>query len=219
MGIITALSAQKRSQDRVNVFIDGEFAFGLAAMAAARLRVGQALTADEIAALQEIDAVEKAKESALRFLGYRPRSQAEIQRHLQKKGYSDTTIAAVIERLTAVDLLNDETFARYWVEQRETFRPRGQLALRQELQQKGINPKTIDLVLSELDETAAAQQVADKKARQLAGLPEADFKRKLGQYLQRRGFPYEIIRAIVDELWTQTGLPASSAHENFNENN
>ncbi|MCB8982412.1 MAG: RecX family transcriptional regulator [Ardenticatenaceae bacterium] len=216
MGIITALSAQKRSQDRVNVYLDGEFAFGLAAMAAARLRVGQTLTAADIAALQEVDAVEKAKESALRYLGYRPRSQVEIQRHLQKKGYTETTIAAVIERLTAVDLLNDETFARYWVEQRETFKPRGQLALRQELQQKGIDSKIIDRVLSELDETAAAEQVAEKKAGQLTGLAEADFKRKLGQYLQRRGFPYDIIRAAVDEWWTKTGLPAAPpAHEDF----
>jgi len=73
MGIITALSAQKRSQDRVNVYLDGEFAFGLAAIAAVRLRVGQTLTAADIAALQETDAVEKAKESALHLLGYRPR--------------------------------------------------------------------------------------------------------------------------------------------------
>lgn len=215
MGIITAISAQKRSQDRVNVYLDGEFAFGLAAIAAVRLRVGQTLTAADIAALQETDAVEKAKESALHLLGYRPRSQAEIQRHLQKKGYTETTIATVLERLTAVDLLNDETFARYWVEQRETFRPRGQLALRQELQQKGIDPKTIDRVLADVDETSAAQQVAQKKAHQLTGLAEADFKRKLGQFLQRRGFPYDIIRATIDEVWTTIGQPASPAHNNF----
>lgn len=215
MGTITALSAQKRSQDRVNVYIDGEFAFGLAAIAAARLQVGQTLTPADIVALQELDAVEKAKESALRLLDYRPRSQAEVQQHLQKKGYSEVAIATVIERLTAVELLNDEIFAQYWVEQRETFNPRGQLALRQELHQKGIDPKIIDQALSELDETAAARQVAEKKAGQLAGLPEADFKRKLGQYLQRRGFPYDIIRATIDVCWTELGLPASSAHANF----
>jgi regulatory protein len=215
MGTITALSAQKRSQNRVNVYLDGEFAFGLAYAAAARLHVGQTLSVSEIADLQEIDTVEKAKESAVRFLGYRPRSQAEIQHHLQKKGYSEPTIAAVIERLTAVDLLNDETFARYWVEQRETFKPRGQLALRQELQQKGIDPKIIHQVLLQTDETAAAQQVAGKKAGQLAGLPEPEFKHKLGQYLQRRGFPYNIIRAVTDELWTEIGSPASATHEDF----
>lgn len=215
MGTITALSTQKRSPDRVNVYIDGEFAFGLAYVAAARLHLGQILSAADIAALQELDAVEKAKENAMRFLSYRPRSQAEVQQHLQKKGYSETAIHDVIERLTAVDLLNDESFARYWVEQRETFKPRGQFALMQELQQKGIHPQLINRVLSELDETAAAQQAADKKARQLAGQPEAIFKQKLSQYLQRRGFPYDIIRATVDDLWGSLGDSSTTAQDFF----
>lgn len=215
MGTITALSAQKRSPDRVNVYIDGEFAFGLASVAAVRLHLGQILSAADIAALQELDAVEKAKENAMRFLSYRPRSQAEVQQHLQKKGYSETAIHDVIERLTAVDLLNDESFARYWVEQRETFKPRGQFALMQELQQKGIHPQIINRVLSELDETAAAQQAADKKARQLAGQPEAIFKQKLSQYLQRRGFPYDIIRATVDDLWGSLGDASTTAQDFF----
>lgn len=215
MGTITALSTQKRSPDRVNVYIDGEFAFGLASVAAVRLHLGQILSATDIAALQELDAVEKAKENAMRFLSYRPRSQAEVQQHLQKKGYSETAIHDVIERLTAVDLLNDESFARYWVEQRETFKPRGQFALMQELQQKGIHPQLINRVLSELDETAAAQQAADKKARQLAGQPEAIFKQKLSQYLQRRGFPYDIIRATVDNLWGSLGDSSTTAQDFF----
>ncbi|MBK8987731.1 MAG: RecX family transcriptional regulator [Chloroflexi bacterium] len=209
MGIITALKVQKRSQDRVNVYLDDEFAFGLAYAAAANLHVGQTLSAADVAALQDVDAVEQARTSAAHFLSYRPRSQAEVQRHLQKKGYSDTAIAAAVERLTAVQLLDDEQFARYWLEQRETFRPRGQLALRQELQQKGLDSALIDQVLQPIDETAVAQQAAAKKVHQLAHLPEQEFKRKLGQYLQRRGFPYDVIRVTTDALWTEVGVPAA----------
>lgn len=215
MGIITALSAQKQSSDRVNLYLDGAFAFGLAYSAAANLRIGQILSPDEIATLQAQDNVEKAHASATRLLAHRPRSQAEIQRHLHTKGYTPDVIDRVIERLSAVDLLNDEQFARYWIDQRETFRPRGHLALRQELQQKGIAREIIEAALADVDETDAARQSAEKKAQQLAGLSEVEFKRKLGQYLQRRGFPYESIRLVTDELWTAVGLPmAASQQEN-----
>jgi regulatory protein len=208
MGTITALSAQKQSRDRVNVYLDGEFAFGLAYSAASNLRVGQTLSAAEINSLQAQDSLEKAYNHAARFLAYRPRSQAEIQHHLQTKGYSQESIDQTIERLCAADLVNDEAFAQYWVEQRETFRPRGHMALRQELQQKGIAPGIIAAALGAVDESNAARQAGEKKAQQLAGQPEAIFKQKLGQYLQRRGFPYEHIRAVVDDLWTAVGLPA-----------
>lgn len=83
----------------------------------------------------------------------------------------------------------------------------------QELQQKGIHPQIINRVLSALDETAAAQQAADKKARQLAGQPEEIFKHKLSQYLQRRGFPYDIIRATVDDLWGSLSASSTTAQD------
>lgn len=195
----------------MNVYLDGAFAFGLAYSAAANLRIGQILSSDEIAALQAQDNVEKAYGSALHFLAHRPRSQAEIQRRLETKGYTQEVVNQVVERLSAVDLINDEQFARYWVEQREAFRPRGHLALRQELQQKGIAREDIEAALADVDETNAVQQAAEKKARQLANFPEMEFKRKLGQFLQRRGFPYESVRTVVDELWTAVGLPVSAA--------
>lgn len=210
MGTITALSAQKRAPDRVNVFLDGEFAFALAYPVAARLQVGQALADNDITLLLGQDAIEKGKEHAAGYLSYRPRSQAEVQRHLQKKGYDEETIQHVIARLVAVELLNDETFARYWVEQRETFKPRGRLALRQELQQKGVHRSIIDAVLADTDESAAVQQAAAQKIRQLAELPEAEFKRKLGQYLYRRGFSYEIIQSALVEAWAAVDAPTSS---------
>jgi regulatory protein len=201
MGKITALSAQKRNKDRVNVYIDDDFAFGLAYIAASQLRVGQELSQPEIDALQNRDAIEKAKESAVRFISYRPRSISETQRNLSRKGYDPAVIEQVIERLCAVDLLNDETFAAYWVEQRDTFKPRSHIALRQELQQKGVDRADIDKALIASDETTAARHAAAKKSRQLANLPEAEFKKKLSQFLQRRGFHYGLIQEMIDESW------------------
>lgn len=204
MGKITALSVQKRNRERVNVYIDDEFAFGLAYVAAARLRVGQELSPDEINALQSQDTIEKAKDNAYRLISLRPRSIAEIQRSLKKKGYDPEVIEQVINRLVELDFLNDETFAQYWVEQRDTFKPRSHMALRQELQQKGISRSIIDEAITASDETTAARTAAEKKARQLARYQEDEFKKKLGQFLQRRGFRYALIKEIIDEIWQET---------------
>lgn len=214
MGKITALSAQSRNRNRVNVYIDNEFAFGLAYVAAASLHVGQELSQEEIEALQQQDTVEKAKDSAYRLISLRPRSIAEIQQNLSSKGYDPVVVEQVIARLCDLDLLNDEAFAQYWVEQRDTFKPRSHMALRQELQQKGISRTLIDQVLADSDEELAAQKAAEKKVRQLAQLPEDDFKNKLGQFLQRRGFSYTLVRETVETAWQQTREAAAYEEEN-----
>ncbi len=203
MGKITALTQQKKNRSRISIFLDGEFAFGITAVTAQGLKIGQELTPADIEQLEQKEAVEQARQAALRLLSYRPRSAAEIERNLRPKGYADDIIQTVIVRLMAVDLLDDETFARYWVEQRETFKPRSRLALRHELQQKGISREIIDAVLSDVDEEAAARRAAQKKATQLARLhlSEESFCVKLGGFLQRRGFHYGLIKQISEEMW------------------
>lgn len=201
MATITALTAQKRNADRVNVYLDGEFAFGLALTAAQGLVVGQELSAQDVAALQAQDDVERARDSALRLITYRPRSTAEVRRHLRSKQFDDAVIDQAIERLARVDLLNDAAFAAYWIEQRETFKPRSQLALRQELQEKGLSREIIDQALEMVDETDAARRAAEKQAYRWAALPEGEFRLKLGRFLQRRGFTYDIIKQTTQEVW------------------
>ncbi|MCL4263504.1 MAG: RecX family transcriptional regulator [Anaerolineae bacterium] len=203
MGTITALTTQQRNPNRVSVFLDGEFAFGLAAITAVPLRVGQALAAQEIEKLQQADELENAKQSAIRYIGYRPRSIREVRTHLREKGFADTAIDHACERLQEVGLLDDAAFAHYWVEQRETFKPRSQMALRQELQQKGVSREIIESVVTEVDETDAARQAALKQAARWQRLPEAEFKLKLSNYLQRRGFSYVLIKKIVNESWNE----------------
>lgn len=200
---ITALKKQKRNPDRVSVFLDDSFAFGLEAITAAYLRVGQTLSEADIEKLQQDDTVEQAKQAAFRYLSYRPRSVDEVRRRLLKQEYPEAMVEDVLQRLLTLKLLDDAAFAKYWVEQRENFKPRSRMALQQELLQKGIARDVIETALADLDETAAARRAAEKKVSRWSHLPEDEFRKKMGGYLQRRGFHFGIIRTINDDMWAQ----------------
>jgi regulatory protein len=202
-GTVTALKFQKKNQDRVSVYLDGRFAFGLPGIVAARLKRGQSLTEDEIEALKTEGAVETEYHRALNYLSYRPRSQSEVTRYLRRRGVSDNAIAAIVDRLERAGLVDDEEFARFWLENRERFRPRGLHALRYELREKGIDDKIIDRVLSAFDASASAYRAAAKKAQRLRHLDRMAFRRKLTAHLARRGFAYDVVREVVDRHWNE----------------
>lgn len=200
-GTITRLAPQKRNKERINVYLDGEFAFGLALNAASGLRVGQTLSGQEIDELQAIDTVEKAKASAFRFLSYRPRSTTEVRKRLLQKGYDEQVVQSAIARLTELSLLDDAGFAAYWVEQREAFRPRSRRALRYELFQKGVSREIVERALSELDDTESARSAAERKLHQWEQLPRDNFFQKMHRYLQSRGFNHAVATEVTEEMW------------------
>ncbi len=201
MGTITALTAQVKNPDRVNVFIDGTFALGLAMSVAAGLRTGQEISRSELEKLDLRDEIHRARERVLRLLARRPYSSSEIARYLRRHQIDGEIIQNVIDDLTEAKLIDDDAFAIYWVEQRETFRPRSRLALRQELNQKGVDRETVAEALSEVDEIDAARRVAQKQAGRWRGLPETEWRAKLTRYLMRQGYPYDIVSEIVTEVW------------------
>ncbi len=201
MGTITALTAQVKNQDRVNVYIDGSFALGLALSVAADLRIGQEISQQELEQLDQRDEVHRARERVLGLLARRPYSSAEIKRYLRRHKMSDEIIQNVIDDLTEAKLIDDDAFAAYWVEQRETFRPRSRLALRQELSQKGVDREIVAEALSDMDEIDAARRVAQKQAGRWQALPEVEWRSKLTRYLMRHGYPYDIVREVIDETW------------------
>lgn len=217
-GKITALVAQKRNKERVNVYIDGEFAFGLALLEALKLRKGQVLTDEDIVRLKALDEIEVAHQRALNFLSYRPRSAQEVARNLKqsKKEFSAYTIDTVLERLESAGLVDDAAFARFWVENRANFSPRSARALRYELRQKGVSDRVIDAALAELDEETAAYQAAQSRARRYASAGEETFRQKLGGFLTRRGFSYGTVRDALDRLWAELhdeDAPRSPTHD------
>ncbi len=137
-GTVTALEVQKKNKERVNVYLDDQFAFGLTLLEAAALRKGQILSDAEIAALRANDEMARAYDRAVQFLAYRPRSAAEIQRNLAEKDVDEAVIGAVLARLEAQGYVDDLAFARYWLSNRQEFHPEGARALRFELREKGI---------------------------------------------------------------------------------
>ncbi len=196
---ITALTVQKRNKDRVNVYLNGQFAFGLAAIEAARLRIGQTLDDEQITRLRDRDDIERAYERALNYLSYRPRSKWEVERNLREKGVEDLVIDRVTRRLTSAGLLDDKEFARYWVDNRVRFNPRGLRGLRHELRQRGVSHSIIDETLAPLDVEAAARRAAEVGARRYSQAAPRDFHRKLQAYLARRGFSYAVIKPLIQE--------------------
>jgi regulatory protein len=201
MGTITALTAQVKNPERVNVFVDGAFALGVALQVALELRVGQEISQQELEQLDQRDEVHRARERALRLLARRPYSGAEIARNLRRHKVDDAIIQNVIDDLTEAKLIDDDAFAAYWVEQRENFRPRSRLALRQELSQKGIEREIVAEALSDVDEAEAARRVAQKQAGRWRELPEAEWRTKLTRYLMRQGYPYDVVSDVVTEVW------------------
>ena len=202
-GKITKLEFQKKNPDRVSVFLDGRFAFGLPAIIAARLKRGQSLSDGEIESLLGEGAVEEAYGKALNYLSYRPRSRAEVERYLEKRDLAESEIEAVAARLERAGLLNDEAFARYWVENRERHRPKGLRALRYELRGKGIGNETIERVLVSVDVPDSAYRSSMRKAQQLAHLDQGTFTKKIIEYLARRGFDYEVARETAARHWAE----------------
>jgi len=202
-GHITSLRFQKRTAERVNVYLDDEYAFAVPAVAAARLHIGQFLTDAEIAALRGEDAISKAYERAVRFLSFRPRSTTEVRRYLIEAEVDPEAVEATLNRLTEQGYLNDDEFARFWVENRQRFRPKGEQALRQELRRAGVDKETIDESLAGLDSSEAAYAAGKPRAERLSLLAETDptaFRRKLSDFLLRRGFGYGVVQETVRRL-------------------
>ncbi len=200
-GTITALKVQKRNRNRVNVYLDERYGFGLAGHLAVPLRRGQFLSDKEIARLKEKDEYHQVYERATKLIAHRPRSEAEVRRRMERQDVTPDLVDKVIKGLTTAGLLNDAEFAQLWVENRETFRPRSRHMLRYELRQKGLDEEFISQALEQVDEEESGRRLALKQSQRLSHLDWPSFRQKLTGYLVRRGYPYDITRNAVREAW------------------
>jgi regulatory protein len=199
---ITAIVAQKRNPDRVSIYLDGEFAFGLSTIVAAWLQIGQKLTEKKIEELRQTDSLEVAYLSALKLLNYRARTRKEIGQKLKEKGYDPDQIDLVVERLANVGLVEDTRYAQMWVENRNEYHPRSQRFIQMEMKHKGIEDDVIRNALeSSADDLELATRAAKQQLRKYEHLEWSEFRQKLGAFLMRRGFSYGTIAPVVRSMW------------------
>ena len=202
-GTVTKLEIQKRNDQRVNVYLDDDYAFSLTLDEAIKLRKGQVLTAAEVEALQNEDDLTKAVDRAARFIAYRPRSEQEVRRNLKEHDVDEMVVERAIERLNNLGYLDDLAFAAFWVKDRLTFKPASPRALRYELKQKGVPDDVIAEVLAEVEAGDAAYRAAQSQVRKLSRYDKPTFRTKMSGFLQRRGFSFSETRTAVEQIITE----------------
>lgn len=206
MPIITRITQQKKDKERVNIYLDGKYAFPttLESVLTNSLKVGRELSLQQVNDLKNEGDSAKVYNKALNYMMSRPHSESELKMWFRRKKVEDENIIhKVTKKLTRLNLINDLEFAKWWVEQRSTFRPKGRNALKSELMQKGVSREIIDEALVDTNtetETDAAKKNAEKRLPRLLGLDKQDQKRKLLEFLARRGFSYDVAKSVIDEM-------------------
>ena len=145
---------------------------------------------------------ERLYNKALRFLSFRPRSEKEISDKLKTQKASPVIIEKVISKLKEQKFLNDEEFAKWWIEQRTTFKPRSLRLIKLELRQKGISKEIIESRIINQEsrgDLERAKELVKKRIEKFRDLSKKEIYQKLGSYLARRGFDWETIKQAIDE--------------------
>lgn len=201
---ITRIAPQKKDKNRVNVYLDGKFAFGLplALVIERGFKKGQEIDQEEIDTLRDKDEEERIYNRLVAFATLRPRSVKEIQDWFGRKKVVLGMQEAAIGRVSKIGLVDDYLFSKWWVEQRTAFRGFSRKLLALELRKKGIERSLIEKVLAEVEiptEEELARRAYEKKKQTWGGLSGPAMKRKAYGFLGRRGFSFDVIRRIVDE--------------------
>ncbi|MFN3385408.1 MAG: regulatory protein RecX [Candidatus Thermochlorobacter sp.] len=202
---ITAMAAQAYRPERIKLFIDGEYRFSLSLklVASLGLKVGQSLSAEETAALQTAAALDDAQEAMYAMLARRAHSRKELTQKLRRKGFADDIIAQALQKAEAQGLIDDQAFAETFVRRRRRQTELGTRKLQAELYQKGISHHIVQRTLSgmEKDEEALCYAAAEKKWKALQKEPDAQKRRrKLFDFLLRRGFEWELVQRATAAL-------------------
>jgi len=207
---ITTLEPQANNPERINLYVDGRFLLSVNAAIVLQmgLQLGQELLPDQLELLRREEAEQRAVDRALNYLSFRPRSREEVRRYLRRKETPPEIIDAALARLDRLDFVNDHSFAEFWIGTREQFSPRGARALKNELRMKGVDREVVNELVDDEQDGERALRAGRKKAMLLVNVPDMDyatFRNRLGSFLQRRGFGYEVTTRTVRALWKELG--------------
>jgi len=201
---ITRIEPQQRKPGRRNIYADGEFLVGLSVETVLRhgLRTGDELSPEAVRTIVASEEFAGAKKAAMRLLAVRPRTEREIRDRLRLKEFPDTVIARVVDELRQSRLLDDEEFARMFVRDALVLRPAGRIPLRRKLLLLGVAKELVDRVLDEtfagVDQADAALGLAHAYIKKCPkGLEPVTLRSRLGSYLARRGYPWDIVQQVL----------------------
>lgn len=200
MPVITSIKPQRNGK-RVNIHLDDKFGFGidLENFVALGLKTGQEYTDKEIEKIIKKAEFQKTLDKLLKFATLRPRSEKEIKDYFRRKKVHESLHQELFDRLKKLELVDDEKFAGWWVEQRQAFRPKPKRIMNYELRMKGIKQEIINEVLGEeiIDEAKMAKELLVKKAYKWKNIPSHEAHQKMSQYLARKGFSWETIEKVI----------------------
>lgn len=200
MPLITDFKPQK-NQKRVNIYLDNKFGFGLDLENFVKLglKINQELSDLEVEKIVKKAEFQKTFDKLLRFVMVRPRSEKEIKDYFKRKKVHESIHKDLFNRLNQLDLIDDIKFAKWWIDQRQSFRPKSKRILNSELRIKGINSEIINNILedSEIDELKIAKELLKKKEYKWDKYDEKVKKQKIITYLSGKGFSWDVIEKII----------------------
>lgn len=213
--LITAVEREPKQKYRYRVYIQGELAFTVHEDVMIKYRLVKGMTVDraELMPIMEADERQKAYVQAIRFLGSKPRTVYEIEHRLQSKGFQADTVAQIISRLRQERLVDDQSYAKQWADQRVRNHKKGRLMIKHELQQKGVHTSQITEALEELDSAAeldSAYAVGFRKWSSSKG-DRYQRKQKTTAFLMRRGFPSSVVRQALERIMKDAQEDADEA--------
>ncbi|MDL1892205.1 hypothetical protein FBQ87_04850 [Sphingobacteriales bacterium CHB3] len=205
---ITKIESQKKNPSRKNLFVDDGFLIGVSAETLLRfgIRTGDEIGEDKLKALRAAEELQGAKSVALRFLSRRQRTEKEIRDKLREKEFAEEEIQQTIENLRELGFLNDAEFARSYIRHQMAVRPKGTLALKQNLLLLGVKREIIDAALDETFKETSQEEAALDAARKFlrkSRKPTDDPRKtrlKLAAFLGRRGFTWDVVSTVTKNI-------------------
>lgn len=207
MSVVTSIKPQKNPfgklrAGRVNIYLDGKFGFGLdlETFIKSGLKIEQELTKEEVEKIVRKGEFQKTYEKLLRFVSLRPRSEKEIKDYFRRKKVHESMTGELLKRIKRLQFLDDRKFAVWWIQSRQSFRPKSKRILEQELRVKGINRELVKEILSEqeVDDYKNAKKVLDKKKYRWEKLDPDERIKKESEFLLRQGFGWDIVRKVTN---------------------
>jgi len=209
--IVTRIERQRRRRNRVNLFLDGEFAFGLHedTIAKAKIRVGDELDPSTIGIIKSHEETKLARDNAFRLLSHRMRSEKELRFTLLEREFDPTIVDNVLLELQTKGYLDDRKFAEAFIRDARLRKPAGTAMLFQKLRLKGLDRALIMEALGDLMPTDTEQELAYTSAMKLLKrirtsrkpVPQEKEKQRLSHYLAQRGFPWSTIRPVLRKVF------------------